>query len=112
MYERSGSYMPLKCLRHVPDTIELNGASTVWDMFQVCLRHIWEPGLCTIIMSHNRLFFNKKMSDILPEVPMHYFNENHGEATVNEGLLDAESEGISQTHPYTILMYVCVPVIR
>ena len=33
---RPGFHMCLKCLRHVPDTIELNGASTVWDMSQAC----------------------------------------------------------------------------
>ena len=26
-------------------TIELNGPSTVWDMSQACLRHIWKPGI-------------------------------------------------------------------
>ena len=36
--------MCLNCLRHVPDTIELNGASTVWDMSQACLKHLWKPG--------------------------------------------------------------------
>ena len=42
---RPGFHMCLKCLRHVPDTIELNGASTAWDMSQACLRHLWKPGL-------------------------------------------------------------------
>ena len=31
--------MCAKCLRHVPDTIQLNGASTVWGM-----SHVWKPG--------------------------------------------------------------------
>ena len=32
-----GFHMCLKCLRHVPDTIELDGASTVWDMSQALM---------------------------------------------------------------------------
>ena len=40
VHVRPGFHMCLKCLRP-----RHNRASTVWDMSQTCLRHIWKPGL-------------------------------------------------------------------
>ena len=71
---KPGFHMCLKCLRHAPATIELNGASTVWDMSQACLRHIWKPGFICNIGNQTQI---KVILDVSPGC-ISYLSSPHG----------------------------------